>query len=190
MNLYAYAGNNPVAFADPFGLCKRPAGKGIGICLETFIKTKFFGLGDNRGPDSNGGTYKTHLSFSIDPANGKISGLETDVGQTGGKKGFGGNAVSRKSDGNDGLTLTLEGSAVNGSGKGAMIDYKVRLHIAADGSVTTAGGKHDGFPSMEIWKYGKGDPQLVYHHDQGSNINFLKLFGTGDVEVPGGQEDE
>jgi uncharacterized protein RhaS with RHS repeats len=23
VNLYAYAGNNPVAFSDPFGLCKK-----------------------------------------------------------------------------------------------------------------------------------------------------------------------
>jgi hypothetical protein len=155
--------------------------------LETFIKGKFFGVGDNRGPNSNGGSYKTHLSFSIDPASGKVSGIASDVGSTGGKKGFGGNSVTRESDGNGGWNLTLAGSAVNGEGKGAMIDYNVNLHVSAEGVVTTAGGAHDGFPSMEIWTYGEGDPSLLYHHDQGSDVNFLKLFGDSDTKVPGGK---
>jgi RHS repeat-associated protein len=188
VNLYAYAGNNPVAFSDPFGLCKRPGGKGIGICLETYIKSKFFGLGDNRGPNSNGGSYKTHLSFSINPANGQVSGIESDVGSTAGKKGTGGNSVSRNSDGNGGWNLTLTGTAVNGEGKGPMIDYDINLHVSSDGVVTRAGGAHDGFPSMEIWTYGGGNPNLLYDHDQGSDINFLKLFGDSDTKVPEGSQ--
>ena len=160
----------------------------MGICLETFIKSSFFGLGDNRGPNSNGGSYKTHLSFSIDPASGKVSGIQSDVGSTRGKKGFGGSSVSSQSDGDGGWNLTLAGSAVNGEGKGPMIDYSVNLHVSADGTVTRAGGAHDGFPSMEVWTYGEGDPNLLYHWDQGSDINFVKLLGDSDVKVSAGDQ--
>jgi len=185
LNLYGFAKGDPVNFSDPFGLCEKPQGKGVGICLESYIRGKFFGYGDNRGPSANGGTYKTSTRFSIDPASGSISGLQNDIGYTGGKKGMGGLDVTRVSDGNGGWNLTLTGSAVNGTGRGAMIDYNINLHVDKDGGVTTAGGAHDGFPSYEIWVYKPGtDPSLLYDHNQGSRINFLKLFGSSDTKVP------
>lgn len=153
----------------------------MGICLETFIQGNFFGLGDNRGPSSNGGSYKTSIRFSIDPANGKISGLQTGIGAG----GFGGVDVTRKSDGKGGWNLTLTGSAVNASGKGAMIDYNIALHVSGDGAVTTAGGAHDGFPSYEVWVYPSGgEPSRAYYHDPGNFLNFLRLFGNSDTRVP------
>jgi hypothetical protein len=59
-NLYGYAKANPVSFVDPTGTCSAPAGlkKGeVGICIETFISTKYVpgtpGLGDNRTFSAN-----------------------------------------------------------------------------------------------------------------------------------------
>ncbi|MGH7719328.1 MAG: RHS repeat-associated core domain-containing protein, partial [Gemmatimonadaceae bacterium] len=84
LNLYGFAGGDPVNFSDPFGLCERPNGKGVGICLETFIQGTFGGLGDNRGARSDGGSYKTSIRFSVDPKTGAVSGLSKDIGATAG----------------------------------------------------------------------------------------------------------
>ncbi|MGH7718859.1 MAG: DUF3238 domain-containing protein, partial [Gemmatimonadaceae bacterium] len=81
--------------------------------------------------------------------------------------------------------VTLTGSAVNGARVGPQINFNVQLHVSADGTVTTAGGSHDGFPSYEVWSYQQGaDPKLIYFHDQGSNWNAFRLFGNGDTKVP------
>src|SRR5690606_24090940 len=51
VNLYAYAGSNPVAFSDPFGLCPEPERKDGIVCISLFIPEKAaMGLkGDGRG---------------------------------------------------------------------------------------------------------------------------------------------
>jgi hypothetical protein len=157
--------------------------------LETYIRGTFFGLGDKRGTSSDGGSYKTSIRFSIDTKDGRVSGLETDIGSTSGKKGIGGVDVTRKSDGNGGWNLTLTGSALNGSGKGAMIDYNISLNISSEGTVTVTGGAHDGFPSIEGWSYNEGsEPKQFYDHAQGMFIRFLKLFGDSDTKVPVGEQ--
>ena len=187
LNLFAYAGNNPVSYSDPFGLCERPGGKGVGVCVEAFIKSKFFGLGDNRGPSSSGGTYKASARFSIDPRSGQVSGLSTNIGSTAGRKGSGNvNVSTPTSDGNGGWNTTISGSALNGAGVGPSIDFSVNVNVGADGGVTTAGGTVDGFPSYEIWSYGNGgEASLLYHFDMGSDLNFYKLKdGVGDAAVP------
>ncbi|MGE0354974.1 MAG: RHS repeat-associated core domain-containing protein, partial [Gemmatimonadales bacterium] len=181
VNLYAYAGNNPVAYTDPWGLCKKPKGEGVGICIESFIQGKFRGVGDNRGPQSDGGTYKTSLRFSINPTNGVVRGIESDVGSTKGHKGYGGSSVSVESDGKGGWNLILEGEAVNGTGMGAMIDYSITVNVTSDGSVAVTGGKHDGFPSYEIWSYHGTKAKLEYYHKQSKNP--FELLGRGDVKV-------
>jgi RHS repeat-associated protein len=183
VNLYAYAGNNPVAFNDPFGLCHKPGGKGVGICLETFIQGRFGGYGDNRGPSATGGTYRTSTRFSIDPSSGKVSGVQNHMGFTNGEgRGMGGLSASVRSDGANGWNLTLRGEALNGSGLGPMIDYKFDLHVSPQGKVDVVGGKHDGFPSYELWVYPQagGDPRRKYYHEQGSPT---ELVGSGNVDV-------
>ena len=186
LNLYGYAGGDPVNFSDPFGLCKRPNGRGVGVCLEAFIQGSFFGVGDNRRASAYGGTYKTSIRFSIDPTSGAVTGLRRDIGSTAGKKGAGRLSVSSPtSDGNGGWNLTLSGSAINGEKVGAWIDFNIKVHVGADGTVTTAGGAHDGFPSYELWSYRNGSaPSLDYFHDQGFRLNFLRLFGDSDTSVP------
>ncbi|MFN2398534.1 MAG: RHS repeat-associated core domain-containing protein [Gemmatimonadaceae bacterium] len=187
VNVYGFAKGDPVNFSDPFGLCDKPKGdKGaVGICLEAFIKGKFGGLGDNRGAKSDGGSYKASIRFSIDPKTGAVSGLSKDVGSTGSMKGNGSLGVSSSSDGRGGWNVSLTGSATNGVGVGPSIDFNINLRVSGDGEVSTAGGSHDGFPSYEVWAYqGRSDPRLVYSHDQGSNWNFVRLFGNSDTKVP------
>ncbi len=185
LNAYGFASGDPVNYSDPFGLCKQPQGRGVGICLEAFIRGNFFGVGDNRGPSANGGTFKTSIRFSIDPKTGAMSGLSKQIGYTHGHHGAGTLSVSEASDGKGGWALNLRGSAVNGTHVGPKIDFDVNVHVSGDGSVSTAGGSHDGFPSYELWSYSNGqDPKLVYSFDQGSKWNALRLFGCCDTKMP------
>lgn len=65
INIYAYAGNNAVSNDDPFGLCTDPGGTGKRYCIDLYIPTLGAGFpfelwdGNNRGPNANGGGYKT-----------------------------------------------------------------------------------------------------------------------------------
>ena len=36
-NLYGYVGNNPLSYADPFGLCFDPGGPGPRYCIDSFV---------------------------------------------------------------------------------------------------------------------------------------------------------
>lgn len=72
LNLYGYAGGDPVNYSDPFGLCRKPRGlkKGeIGICIETFIAGPSAGVprstADNRGFSATGGSYRTSDRFIV-----------------------------------------------------------------------------------------------------------------------------
>lgn len=83
-NRYTYVLADPVNAVDPTGKCQQPTGLSpgqIGICVATFISTStvpnsptlFTGLGDDRGPMSDGGTYREEFEIIFDPATGSIS---------------------------------------------------------------------------------------------------------------------
>ena len=154
------------------------------MCFEAYIRRRFFGVGDNRGPKSDGGTYKTSIRFSIAPKTGKISGLKMDIGKTKGKQGTGELEVGNvTSDGKGGWSVTLSGTALNGEGVGPKIDFNVNVHVDGEGGVSMARPHHNGFPSYELWSYQKGaDPRLVYSYDQGGPLNALRLFGGMSAE--------
>ncbi|MFN8521635.1 MAG: RHS repeat-associated core domain-containing protein [Chloroflexota bacterium] len=67
LNRFVYTGSGPVSRTDPSGLCEDPGGDGTRICIETYIpmETAWGFVGDNRGPRSDGGTYRTRQQFSV-----------------------------------------------------------------------------------------------------------------------------
>jgi RHS repeat-associated protein len=183
VNLYAYAGNNPVGFSDPYGLCERPLGKGVGICVQSFIGAKTVGglpVGDNRGPRGDGGSYKTSQRFSVDPASGAQSGYQENVGATMGTVGIGGFSISpsRPTEGG-GFTVSVSGNAMSvDMPPGADITYSFDIHVSADGKVSVTGGEFDGYPSFEIYAYGPdGNARRIAYYPEG-NITAL----GGDTE--------
>ena len=186
VNLYGFGDGDPVNFSDPFGLCKRPSGQGVGICIESFIQRRtVFGLevGDNRPSSSRDGSYKTSQRFSIDPFTGVISGTREDIGRTRGSEGRGTLQVSEAaSDGSGGWNVMVSGNASSSALPSVFaIDHSINLNISSTGEVTTTGGTHDGFPSYEIWIYPReGTPMRIYYHREG---NFFELLGSGDVDV-------
>ncbi|MDZ4862278.1 MAG: RHS repeat-associated core domain-containing protein [Gemmatimonadota bacterium] len=178
VNLYAYAGNNPISFRDPYGLCEKPIGKGVGICIQAFISAPTVmgqAVGDGRGPRSDGGTYKTSHRFSVDPSSGKMTGLQQGVGATKGQAGIGELMVSpvrQTKDGGHSVSVTGNAMSVD-MPPGMDITYSFDVNISKDGKVSVTGGEFDGFPSFEIWAYPeKGKPQLVKFYGE-SNITAL-----------------
>jgi RHS repeat-associated protein len=186
INLYGYANGDPVSYSDPYGLCRRPKGKGVGICLESFIAAKWVlgaPVGDHRGPRSDGGSFRTHVSFSVDPATGTISGLNSANGRTLAVPGRGQAWVGpAQSDGNGGWNIAVVGYGKTNAAPLPYINYAFGINVAADGTVTMDGGGHDGYPSYEVWSYSEdGRATNVYHHQEGW---VTELAGVADVKVP------
>lgn len=190
VNLYSYAGSNPVAYTDPFGLCERPKSvkEGqVGICIETFIAGPSRGVpkwsADNRGFSANGGSYKTTDRFTVDLAGGKVTDGLTAIGQTGPFKGIGTLGHSDGEQFSPGVTTI--GAIANARTVSPWppfnINYSLTVDVSRTGSVRV-GGTHDGFPSIELWAYRLGQaPERVYGHEEGS---VLKLGGCCDKKVP------
>src|SRR5690606_36435485 len=70
VNLYAYAGNNPTAYTDPFGLCPDKAKDGM-ICFDLFIMKKRTSVGfrgDGRVHDPAAAPSDSRVQILIDPS--------------------------------------------------------------------------------------------------------------------------
>ena len=189
VNAYGFASGDPVSYSDPYGLCKKPKAQKdgeIGICIESFIAAKLAGAGNGRGPNGNGGGFKTSIRFTMNPRTGRLTSRpEYGIGKTMGLiPGTGALGIGvPQSDGNGGWTVAVGGSArqveilILGN-----INFNINLHVSANGRVTTAGGTHDGYPSYEVWAYpAGGGANLVYYYREGQ---IGQLYGRGDVTVP------
>lgn len=191
LNLYGFAAGDPVNFSDPFGLCKKPVGlkEGeIGICIETFINGGLFsalGGGDDRGPSSTGGSYRSSDRFIVNPVAGTVGDNQSGdgLGRTFGRfKGYGFVTHSARATA-AGVTVSAGAEAMNGLGVPPYsISYDLQVSVTKDGQVTVS-GSHDGFPSYEVWAYQEGkEPRMIYGHSQSDNP--LDLRPPMDVTVP------
>ena len=183
VNLYAYAGNNPVAFSDPFGLCPKEAGK---VCIAFFIqsKTTLGGVlkGDNRGFSSNSAPSQSRAYVNVDPKNPDAA--KPVVNKT--CLGFGNacrqpsssNKFSVSSDGQGGFNVSVD--IVNSMVPGPHID--ANLHFTPDRSGGyDVSGTRDGYPSLEAY-YNRqdGSTQVIVQQKEGKP---RQLWGDSDTKV-------
>ena len=212
-NLYGYVGNDPVNATDPSGLAERPKSWGpekIAIVFNAFIpdytanapglNNGFTGSfkGDNRGFDSNDGSYRTMHTIVMNRRTGKATAWE-DVGiSTTIQRGFGllpnksRKAKNRKSlqtwvngDNCRGWDIHIEGNGKDGLTPEAItagITYRIQMHVSPSGIVSNFHIGHiDSYPAYEIWEYRNAFSAMQIYgqmpNDMGTVFNLVPIIG-------------
>jgi RHS repeat-associated protein len=184
LNRYTYAGTNPVGHTDPTGLCHDPGGTGVRYCIERLIPTAIAchilcGTGDNRGPSANTGTFKVRPFVLADGT----------VTATAGDSGIGPDGLLPRTG-----ELTACAGVSSGGGIetacGAYNGYRgwpdapndpiyTRLRIVESAGRVTVSAFGTYYPSLEVWRYGGGGPQLVfYYNGEAVGLSGLSSRGT------------
>jgi hypothetical protein len=171
-------------FSDPSGLCKDPGGPGVRFCISAFIPTANlvsrsnpllrFGLGDNRGADPYGGTFRIQQTIQIV---GNKALQHFDIGKSVGPLGASMTGTSPMN------SATLSGDTLEAIGSGhsemaafvanvGTILYDFQLPINPTtigffcGRTALVSGERTNYPSFEVWMYQDGaSPTLLYHYD-------------------------
>ena len=186
-NLYEYAGDDPIDRNDPSGLCSDPGGPGISYCIDTFIpESEVWGFtGDNRGPNSNGGTFRTQQFLTQNPDgtwnSQYFSGTSSlsfapFIHHQGIGDRCGVAPLSGRKDGSNGFRAHCWAS--DGLGFGAAPDAGYDLNFTNGPGDPHVNGLVTQFPSLEIWQYGGASgPRLIYFYDsQGAGTGPSNLF--------------
>ncbi len=183
INLYAYAGDSPTKYRDPSGLCTDPGGSGTRYCIDTFIpRPSAWGFtGDNRGPDPNGGTYRTQQTIIINPDDSIDESHEPGISRFGPAwrravmGPCGATPVAGRYSGIGGFLAHCWASDGLLLGAAPNAGYSLTLVETANGVYVS--GLASSFPSLEIWQYGGPDgPKLIYQYD-------AKAAGTGPSNI-------
>ena len=211
---YTYARNDPLRFVDRDGTCTAPAG-GNGVCIDLFIPTATvpgtygFGLGDDRGPESDGGTFRVQFQLTYDPSAG-VATIESDAGASQAKilgvvLTADGTLTALPSDSmpagvnatfnNDGsATFTVSVAALNGLANvpfsslfgdvTSTIDLSISVTINADGTASVnSGSTFSGYPALEVWNYQNGQDPVDIDYVPAGTIDQL---GTNTTPIPPG----
>jgi len=197
LNRYAYASNNPTTLVDVEGRCAAPAVSGgqVGICVESFIRTRFLpgrfnhlvlALGDNRGPNPHGGGFRTQTLLRVDPATQSVSIVSHAPGMSctlfGCYQGTNKSSLSKvthDSKGNTYFTLTVDGEngyEANGVplAPTGTIGLQVSFKVDAKGNVTVLDAETKGYPSMSIYSYDSaGNVERGWQQPESGIINDL-----------------
>jgi RHS repeat-associated protein len=211
LNRYAYVRNSPASVVDPSGLANAPAG-GTGVTITLYIPTAtvpggnslLYGLGDDRGTDPNGGSYREQYQITYDPTQTMPDGNKfvsvtpsTDIsqavlagatlsnmGQINDLPGAGPMFQAQAND--DGsVTLQINTSATNGfadypGGPPDPIDMSITVTMYPDGTGLVNGGTYSGYPSLEAYSYNNGFATLLENLAAG---DFSQL-GTNNTPIP------
>jgi len=176
LNTYTYVVNSPLRYSDPSGLCTDPGGVGSRYCIQQYIpdRTAWVFGGDNRGPRSDGGTYRASQWLSFSP-NGQLqSGTapgRSTLGPLSRLGNQGPNSASASSCGNCTTYKASNSTSIGFDITGSIAPYATTdvTITECDGEVVSVSGSHTPYPNTEIWRYGGGAPQLIYGYDKGNN---------------------
>jgi RHS repeat-associated protein len=209
-NRYAYARNNPAGFVDSDGLCTRPT-VGTGVCISVYIPTATVpgtngvGLGDNRGPDGDGGSFREQIQITVDPATGVpdftlatgdsqanfLGAIQVSSGGTAALYG----EWTVNSDGS--TTIVVSSAAINGfanvPGSSLFGDpsfpimITISITMNPDGTFSiNPGSAYSGYPSLEVFGYQAGQAPVLVENLAAGDISQL---GTVNTPIPPNDSD-
>jgi RHS repeat-associated protein len=191
VNLYAYAGNNPASYSDPFGLCPGKEKSGT-ICIAFYIRsrTTLNGVlaGDDRGPSAYSNAEQSRAYVIVDPSrpdaahpqvNKSCYGFTESARSICSPANDRTNTFKVKSDGHGGFKVSVAIS--NSLVTGPAINAELHFTKGEDGA-WSASGTRDGYPSLEAYYYGKdGSVQTIVNQEEGKPH---QLWGCCDKKVP------
>jgi hypothetical protein len=183
LNWYAYAGGNPINFADPTGY---GAQKVLGAMNSNTTSlgfapkqpVSFTVVTVIRPPDAQAGEKSKH-SVTVNPNTGRVSQEFKSTGHT---DLFGVSFPARRD--NMQASSALSGDNITVRMTGEVASWFMPVNINYDFSIvhdpstgkTSINGSHDGYPSFEIYQ----DDRKLYDRRQGSLWN---LVGSDDVKL-------
>lgn len=196
LNRYSYANNSPLTNIDVNGNCAAPAvSKGeVGICVESYIRTFFIpgkkgvlALGDNRGPNPHGGSFRTQTLLGVNPVTHTVSILEKNAGWscalTGCVPGINASAIGHVTHDDKGNTyFTLGVTGENGyeatglpfAPKGT-IKMQFTFEVDSNGQVHIIAAESTGYPSISVYSYDdRGDVESDWQQTESGHIKDLE----------------
>jgi RHS repeat-associated protein len=211
LNRYTYGSNNPISNVDVGGQCTAPAVAGgqVGICVESYIRTRFlpgrtgkFALGDHRGKNPYGGTFRTQTLLRVDPSSHTVGFAEKPaagdscaiLGCAPGVNHSELSKISHDDKGNTYFTLTVYGeNGYEAQGKweapGGWIEMQFSFRVDSSGHVIVTSAETKGYPSASIYSYNSaGDATDVW--EQTESGHSTDLYGprkAATSENPGGK---
>ena len=177
MNLYGFAGSDPVNFTDPFGLCPEPADKDGTVCVALFIQSESaLGLkGDGRGFSSSSDPSQSRVFVHIDVANQTFSATSNPTCTTGGRCAdpLSSNEVGVAFGADGGFTVSV--NAKNSVMPGPAINGSFSFTSDGRGGFTTSGNR-DAFPSAEAYLWRGGQPTTLFQRPERTPFHLLPFM--------------
>jgi RHS repeat-associated protein len=199
-NRYAYVRNQPTSLIDPNGECTAPPG-GNGVCLDLYIPTQTvpgsfgLGLGDNRGPHSDGGTFRDQILITADPSTGIAVVTDqpgtSEIGAFGvaifGMEGTANSTVTGSMNADGSMTLNINETALNAFAGLGILDQPIEMSISltanTDGTWTVnSGSTYSGYPALEGFAYQNGQATQEWNVPAGN----ISQLGTNQTPIPPG----
>jgi RHS repeat-associated protein len=169
VNIYAYVENDPINNTDTSGLCSDRGGVGTRYCAEAYIPQSSawagpipFG-GDNRGPQSNRGSYRFHLDYGSNgphckPGTSTLFFILDASAQMSYCQ-----VIPRTSGRKDRKSFRFRAGGGDGWGFGAAPLARFDVSITETDSGVYVVGFATDYPNVEVWQYSDdGTPTLVF----------------------------
>lgn len=183
LNVYGFAGGDPVTFSDPFGLCPVPANTRNSICMSLYIQAASIlgGLfaGDDRGPSHTSPDSRANLTIDLSSNSADLDVAPTYVA---GEAGEGLAEVGPSSASSVTVTFVPDEHQVqvdfhleNGADVGPATDGHIVFMPDGNGGYTSHGHR-DQFPSLEAYYWHNGNVQTIVQQDESFSVFAFPFF--------------